>query len=212
MVMTQLASSVTLRHERRGQDAYFSIDIETDGPIPGDYSMLAIGIVEAGHHDGKRFVGSDLPNEQYLELKPIGSKFDRDALTVNGLDRDRLSVEGRDPAEAMVELDEWVSERASGRRPVMVASPAGFDWMFVHWYFEHFTGRSPFGHSSLFDIKTAIAVRFDRPVALSGRQNVPRWLKSALPHSHNALDDAREQAQLFHNIMSWRGLTTRADF
>lgn len=29
-------------------DLYFSADVETDGPIPGPYSMLSFGIVFAG--------------------------------------------------------------------------------------------------------------------------------------------------------------------
>src|SRR6185437_9558285 len=33
-------------------DAYFSADVETDGPIPGEYSMLSFALVFAGTFDG----------------------------------------------------------------------------------------------------------------------------------------------------------------
>jgi len=37
-------------------DAYFSADVETDGPIPGPFSMLSFAIVYAGTFDGTNFV------------------------------------------------------------------------------------------------------------------------------------------------------------
>jgi hypothetical protein len=36
-------------------DVYFSADVETDGPIPGPYSMLSFALVYAGRFDGERF-------------------------------------------------------------------------------------------------------------------------------------------------------------
>ena len=44
---------------REAVDAYFSADVETDGPIPGPFSMLSVGIAFAGRYDGKVF--KDLP-------------------------------------------------------------------------------------------------------------------------------------------------------
>jgi len=38
-------------------------------------------------------------------------------------------------------------------KPVFVAYPAAFDFLFVYWYLIRFTGESPFSHSAL-DIKT----------------------------------------------------------
>ncbi|MGE3671704.1 MAG: hypothetical protein AB7K71_18685 [Polyangiaceae bacterium] len=38
-----------------GHDVYFSADVETDGPIPGPYSMLSFALVYAGSVDGRRF-------------------------------------------------------------------------------------------------------------------------------------------------------------
>ena len=42
----------------------------------------------------------------------------------------------------------WISAHAAAARPVLVAYPLGFDWMFMHWYFVRFHGSSPFGFSS----------------------------------------------------------------
>jgi len=38
-------------------DVYFSADVETDGPIPGPYSMLSFALVYAGTFDGSTFQG-----------------------------------------------------------------------------------------------------------------------------------------------------------
>src|SRR5512133_818869 len=38
---------------RPGADVYFSADVETDGPIPGPYSMLSFALVPAGVFDGQ---------------------------------------------------------------------------------------------------------------------------------------------------------------
>lgn len=36
-------------------DLYISADVETDGPIPGPYSMLSFGLAVVGSYDGHRF-------------------------------------------------------------------------------------------------------------------------------------------------------------
>ena len=48
------------------------------------------------------------------ELKPITSRFDVDALAVNGLDRDRLMRLGEEPETAMPAAAEWVDAVAAG--------------------------------------------------------------------------------------------------
>jgi hypothetical protein len=43
------------RSPERAADIYFSADVETDGPIPGPYSILSFAMVYAGRFDGSRF-------------------------------------------------------------------------------------------------------------------------------------------------------------
>lgn len=193
--------------QREQQDVYFSVDIETDGPIPAEYSMLSFGIVEAGIHDGIRYASPDAPQEFYAELKPLpNAKFDAEALAVNRLSRESLQHTGDEPEVAMSRAASWIGQHADGRRPVMVGSPASFDWMFLHWYFVKFLGRSPFGYSSCFDLKTMIAVKTRVPIAQASVKHLPGWLMGTSPRTHNALDDARNQAQAFSNVIEWRGV------
>jgi len=65
---------------------------------------------------------------------------------------EKLLKEGVEPAAAMAQLEEWVLKVADGKRPILVAHNASFDWMFTHWYFIKFLGRDPLGISGI-DIK-----------------------------------------------------------
>ncbi len=188
-------------------DLYISCDIEADGPIPGPYSMSSLGAVVAGSYDGTTFTAAD-PDAQtfYRELRPISAEFVPAAAAVSGLDRAVLERDGADPAVAMAEFASWVREVSRDARPVFVAYPAGFDWMFVYWYLIRFTGASPFGHSSCLDMKTLFAVKSELPIGRSVKGAMPRHLHSRRPHTHNALDDAAEQADLFANLTRWDGM------
>jgi DNA polymerase III epsilon subunit-like protein len=187
-------------------DLYISADIESDGPIPGEYSMLSFGLAVAGRFDGDAFHRpSDDAGTFYRELRPIAERFDPEALRVSGLDRDRLLQAGADPNDAMAEAAEWVAKQASGDLPVLVGYPVVFDWMFLHWYFVRFAGRSPFGFSGALDMKTMYHQKARVTLDRAGRNDLPANLTPDMPHTHNALDDAREQAEIFGRIFTWDG-------
>lgn len=188
------------------RDVYFSADVETDGPIPGEFSLLSFALVYAGQYDGRSFEKPAMYETAFeTTLRPISERFEPEALAVNGLDRERLKVEGRDPETAMREAAEWIRAHAAGGTPVLVAYPLSFDWSWLYWYFVRFTGASPFNHSRCFDLKTAIAVRGHRPVVESGHDKLPAALASAMPHTHRALDDAIEQADILAKFFAWDG-------
>lgn len=188
-------------------DVYFSADVETDGPIPGPYSMLSFGLVFAGTFDGARFARpSALAQHFYRELRPISSEFQAEALKVNGLDRERLKLEGEFPGIAMSDAASWIRQIAGHGRPVLVAYPLSFDWSFLYWYFIRFSKEgSPFSHSQCFDVKTAFAVKAHVPIAAAGRRRLNPNLRANGVHTHNALDDAIEQAEVFANLFEWDG-------
>ncbi len=170
------------------RDIYVSFDVEADGPIPGDYSMSSIGGVvvdRAGMFD-RTF---------YRELKPISEKFDPEAAAVSGLDRRKLIAEGADPADAMRDLAAWADSLKDDKdvRAVFVSDNAGFDWGFANWYLHHFAGRNPFGFSCM--SLTSLFKGFARDVRASFKH-----LRKT-KHSHNALDDARGNAEAIHAII-----------
>ena len=95
---------------------------------------------------------------------------------------------------------------AAGRRAVLVAWPLAFDWMWLYWYFVRFGTRgSPFGVQRALDSKTLYALKSRARIDESTKSHVPEVLRSSRPHTHNALDDAVEQADLFANLLEWHG-------
>lgn len=193
-------------------DAYFSADVETDGPIPGPYSILSFALVYAGSFDGKKFERPvTYERNLYKELRPISEKFQQDALDINGLNRDRLILTGDTPEQAMTDACRWVKSLAGKAKPVLVAYPLSFDWTWLYWYFIQYSKEgSPFDYSRCFDIKTAWAVKAGVPISEAGRSKVSSFLQSKHQHTHHALDDAVEQAEIFANIFEWEGNIGRA--
>lgn len=192
--------------DQMAADLYISADIEADGPIPGKYSMLAIGLAVAGRFDGLSFEARE-PSATtfYRELRPISDNVDASAVRVAALDRDRLKQEGTPPAEAMRDAARWITEEAGCDRPVLVGYPVVFDWLFLHWYFVTFLGDSPFGFSGALDMKTIYQQKAHVTVDDAGRDNLPPFLRSPREHSHNALDDAIEQGEIFIKLFEWQG-------
>ncbi len=113
------------------------VDIEADGPIPGDYSMVCFGAV---------VVEPDLNRTFYGRLKPISQKWVPEALQVSGFSREE-TLEFDDPKTVMASFAEWLSEQC-GPRKFFISDNNGFDWQFINWYFHHFLGTNPFGFSS----------------------------------------------------------------
>ncbi|SDJ61092.1 3'-5' exoribonuclease domain-containing protein [Streptomyces indicus] len=189
-----------------GPSLYISVDVEADGPIPGPYSMISFGAAVAGRHDPD---GAYVPYDPeartfYRELRPISEDFNPEALAVSGLDRARLVREGAEPSTALREFSAWVREVSAGTQPVMCGYPASYDWTFLYWYLLRFTGGSPFGHSGCLDLKSLYAAKANLPLRAVAKRTMPRELLPGRPHTHHALDDAVEQAELCSNLLRWR--------
>jgi len=182
-------------------EIYISADIETDGPVPGTFSMLSFGLAAVATFDGEVVSRLDArAHARYWELIPISDRFDAEALAVNGLDRDRLIATGQSPQDAMRSAALWIERIAHGRTPVLVAYPVAFDWMFLHWYFESFADSSPFGHGSCVDIRSLYMGASGVPFSQSSKKSMPSKLQPRTAHTHHALEDAIEQGQLFVNV------------
>ncbi len=170
-------------------ELYVAVDVEADGPIPGPYSMISLGMAVAGR-EHLRF---------YTELRPISDEFVPEALAVSGLDRDRLLREAPPPEVAMAAAARWVNGLRKAGRPVFLAAPAVWDGMFVHWYFLRFTGRSPFGPTgSGVDLRSYWMGLTGCEWSQTHKGKIKRRLGlEGLPHTHHAGEDAAELAQVF---------------
>ncbi len=172
------------------REVFISVDIEASGPIPGEYSLLSIGACMVGNTN-RTF---------YVELKPLNNNFAEKAIEVAGLSMDKLKITGEEPRLAMERFEQWIKQAAADNRPVFVAFNATFDWSFTHWYFIKFLGRDPFGISGL-DIKAYFMGKHHTSWGETIKKNIRSKYPPLTAHTHNALDDAIEQAEIFSKML-----------
>jgi hypothetical protein len=177
------------------QEVYVSTDVETDGPIPGPHSMLSFG--SAAYRADKTLLSTFSAN---LETLPgaAGHPATMAWWKENATAWDACRTNLEPPASAMPRYLAWVKSLPG--KPVFVAYPAGFDFLFVYWYLMRFAGDSPFSHSAL-DIKTFAMAMLKTGYRDATKKNMPKRWFDEMPHTHVALDDAIEQGALFCNML-----------
>jgi DNA polymerase III epsilon subunit-like protein len=172
-------------------ETYISVDVETAGPNPADYALLSIGACTV-FEPHKTF---------YVELQPDREDVSPEALQIGGLSLDELREHGFSPEQAMKQFADWVKEiTPADHRPVFVAFNAPFDWMFVNDYFHRYLGHNPFGHSAL-DMKAFFMGLRGVAWSETGFDNATEHYRISHPLTHNALQDARDQAELFKKML-----------
>lgn len=163
--------------------SYISVDIEADGPIPGDYSMVCFGAVVVEPSLSKTFYG---------KIKPISDEWVPDALAVSGFSREE-TLKFDEPEKVMQDFANWLRANSQGR-PMFIADNNGFDWQFINWYFVHFLGprSNPFGFSS-----TNLGSLYKGAVR-NVKKNFKHLRKTR--HTHNPVDDAKGNAEAILEI------------
>ena len=156
--------------------SYIMVDIESDGPIPGDYSMICFGAV---------VVETTLSKTFYGQLRPISERWIPEALAVSGFTREQ-TLAFPEAASVMRDFGQWISANSAGR-PMFISDNNGFDWQFINWYFHHFTSANPFGFSS-----TNLGSLY-KGIVRDMSQNFKHLRKT--PHTHHPVDDAKGNAE-----------------
>ncbi|MEO1174931.1 MAG: exonuclease [Myxococcota bacterium] len=169
---------------------YVMVDIEADGPIPGDYSMVCFGavIVEPG-----------LERTFYSRLQPISERWIPDALAVSGFSRDE-TLAFEEPASEMRRFRAWINAEC-GKRRFFVSDNNGFDWQFINWYFHHFVGTNPFGFSS------QNLGSLYKGLVRDTFKSFKHLRKTR--HTHHPVEDARGNAEALLAMKSELGLNIR---
>ena len=169
------------------KEAYISVDIETAGPNPYDYSLLAIGACTLFESQGTF----------YVELKPLNDNATPQALAISGLSMEKLAQSGEQPAVAMARFEGWIDEvTPDDYQPIFVAFNAPFDWMFVNDYFYRYLGHNPFGHTAL-DLKAYYMGLNGVSWSETSMRYVARRYLDEKHLTHHALSDALDQAEIF---------------
>lgn len=176
------------------EDHYISVDVETAGPNPSEYSLLSIGAC----------LVSDPAKTFYVEVQPVTAAFTTEALQICGLELETLQTRGLPPGEAMSCFADWVRQATpAGHHAIFVALNAPFDWMFVADYFHRFLGENPFGHKAL-DMKAFYMGINGTFWSETGFDDITRHYRIEQSLSHNALQDAIAQAGLFRRMLEER--------
>lgn len=163
------------------------VDVETDGPIPGDFSMISFGAVLVDQRLDKTFYG---------RLKPISGKFIPEALAISGHGR-LETLQFEDPKVVMKDFAEWIATNSQDR-PIFISDNNGFDWMFICWYFHHFLEHNPFGFSSQNLGSLYKGIEKDMFKSFKYLRNTK--------HTHNPVDDAKGNAEALLTLQSKFGL------
>lgn len=154
----------------------YVVDCESDGPIPGEYSMVCFGVVK---------VDSTLSKTFYGKTKPISNLWQPDALAISGFSReDHLTFD--DPVKVMKEFAEWLKETSIGS-PIFISDNNGYDFSFTNYYFHKFYGSNPFGWSSRRIGDLYCGMKMDA-------QSSWKHLRKTV-HSHHPVDDAMGNAE-----------------
>lgn len=178
------------------RELFISVDVETSGPIPGDYSLLSIGACVVGN-TAQNF---------YVELVPLNDNYTAEAESTSNLSLPELRAHGVEPRAAMEQFGQWVNGIADGARVIFTGFNASFDWSFVNYYFIKFCGldENPFGHSAL-DIKSYYMGAYKTSWNATSMKRLPPDIHAPdKPLAHNALADAIQQAEIFEKLLEIR--------
>ncbi|MCK5449683.1 exonuclease [Candidatus Pacearchaeota archaeon] len=159
------------------------VDIESDGPIPGEYSMLSLGAVIMDEKLDKSF---------HINILPISNKFEEERLNPNDFPRDDLK--NRVPAKkAMEKFYKWIKKNSVGK-PKFISDNNGYDWMFVCWYFWKFLNKNPFGFSS-YNLQSLY-----KGLKKDIKAKIEELREEKL--THNAEQDAIDNGKIFLKILA----------
>lgn len=158
--------------------SYFVVDVESDGGLIGENSMVCFGAVLIGK-DG------NLDKTFYGKLKPISDKFNPEALAISGFTRQE-HITFEDPLAVMERFGEWLSQNSEGQ-PVLLSDNNGYDASWINYYFLRYCGKNPFGWSSR---------RIGDMFAGFMNDSKYQWKKHRVTsHTHHPVDDAKGNAE-----------------
>jgi hypothetical protein len=170
-----------------GMMTYVMVDVETDGPIPVDFSMVCFGAV---------IVDDALDKTFYGQLRPMSENWISERLQISGMTREQ-TLQFDDPKAVMEKFRDWLKSNSDDKL-IFISDNNGFDWQFINYYFHHFLGENPFGHSS-----TNLGSLYKGMVKDTSK-NFKHLRRTA--HTHNPVDDVIGNAEALLHMKKEMGL------
>jgi hypothetical protein len=206
-------------------ERYFSIDVEASGPIPGPWWMPSFGCCPTDDvQDGFKALLKPL-DVCFEELKEIALPDVPGAMKVvaqgtpnfewdeNDTDLNNCAAlysyyreHGEDPAYAFNRFKTWLHKRgrALGHRVYLVGAPLSFDFTWVYWYYRYVMDDTPeFGFSGL-DMRSYFMGSHGETGLRSNKRRYKKFYPTDIKHTHDPLDDAREQGEIWQQMVDDR--------
>jgi len=164
---------------------YFVVDVESDGPCPGLYSMVCFGAVNVG--TGASFYG---------KIMPVAELWEEKALSISGFTREQHL--GFDlPSDVMYNFAYWLNQNWGFKsRPIFWSDNLAFDWQWINYYFIRYFGLNPFGYSGRRINDLYCGLMKDCRVSNDWKRKY-----RVTKHTHNPVDDARGNAEALKTII-----------
>lgn len=184
-------------------EIYISIDVEADGPIPGPNSMISLGavafLIETGAEPIAKFSVNFKSLPEATEDPETAKFWDENIEAYNATIADQA-----DPKQGISNFLYWIVGLMSTYdvKPVLVGFPAGYDFMFLHWYICKFHGASAIFDYSILDVKSYAMALLGKPYLECDKKHLPKVFKTkGKQHTHLAVDDAEEQGKVFMKML-----------
>jgi hypothetical protein len=188
-------------------EVYISLDVETLGGNPHTNPMFNLGAVCM---DTQR---KELGAISINFSDPVGAVADRDTLAWFQREHaeayTRMCKDQRTPLDGMKEFRTWCEMMTEGgkHRVVFLCAPTIYDgsWLYSYWF--RYLGHPAGGKGPGFQVIDVRSYGMGRlGLSTYTEANKTRAFAAycpsadAFPHTHEGLDDAREQAHLFFNL------------
>lgn len=159
------------------------VDVESDGPCPGLYSMVSFGAVVVEPGLNRTFFGQTAPL--------FGARYLPEALAACRVTRAE-HLEYPPPIYAMERFDNWLAEledeaKRAGSRLTFISDNPAYDWQFPNYYLWATVGRNRFGHSARRIGDLWCGLQRDARAAWKHLRKTK--------HTHHPVDDARGNAE-----------------
>lgn len=186
---------------------YAHFDIEANGKSPGTASMLSIGIVfrTADGTQLETFQRNLYPREDRgVEERCMKEFWEKNPEAWAFVNTGRVT-----PWAAMADLATLLTcLAASHKKIVWVARPAAYDWQWLKAYYDTFAppGSPPIGFSA--QCLSTLWWGFRKSTGLSDEDAQKKWdaLGGEAKMTHNPVDDATFQANIWHGLCAEMGI------
>lgn len=163
--------------------SFFIVDVETDGPAPGLFSIVSFAAVK---------VDEELKTTFFAQTKPISDKYIAESLAISNISRiEHLAYP--EPQIAILDFVKWIKLNNKDKA-VFLSDNLAFDWSFINYYLHAYIGENPFGFSGrrIGDFYSGL----EKDLLLSSD-----WKNFRVtPATHNPVDDAIGNAEAFVTI------------